>query len=393
MASAPPPVDPPDADFPPDWPKVKPVEALRFFRAKGFTFGFSWQDVWQDEHDRAFTVAKAMTRDLLEDIRAAMDRAIDEGQTAAMFAKELRPILQAKGWWGRKWAIDPETGEQRVVQLGSPSRLRTIYRTNMRTAQAAGRWERIDRNKKAFPFLEYSSVMDGREREEHHAWDGTILPVDDPWWDTHFPPCGWNCRCTVKARNQRMMDAKGLKLTTSPRVFPAREWVNKRTGEIHSIKRGIDPGWAYHPGKSALDGVTPAPIAPGAGSIDVTASAVWASRLGLSRGATAALAGFFGAFEMASVAQASRGKIIRDAEGWPMAISLRLFRDAAGRIVPPSEKRLKGLSAVAQTLLKPESIRWQWVRGDNGRMLLMRRYVSDGAIVDVGGEGWRFAVR
>lgn len=83
-------------------PLLPPVEAISFFRKKGFRFGFSWQDVWQSEHARAFTVAKAMTRDLLEDIRAALDTAIADGTTLETFTANLRPTLEAKGWWGRK---------------------------------------------------------------------------------------------------------------------------------------------------------------------------------------------------------------------------------------------------------------------------------------------------
>jgi uncharacterized protein with gpF-like domain len=159
---------------------VPPAEAIAWFRAKGYQFGFSWQDVEHEEHGRGFTVAKAMTRDLLETLREAVDRAIAEGETLQMFAKELRPRLEAAGWWGRKEMVDPATGESELVQLGSPRRLKTIFETNMRTSYAAGRWERIERNKRAFPFLEYVSVMDGRERPQHHAWHGTVRPSTIP---------------------------------------------------------------------------------------------------------------------------------------------------------------------------------------------------------------------
>lgn len=367
------------AEEEPAIPLVKPLEALRYFRAKGFQFGFDWRDVWQDEHAAAFTVAKAMTRDLLEDIRAAVDTAIDEGETLAMFAKKLTPTLVKKGWWGRKLQTDPDTGVDRVVQLGSPHRLRTIYRTNMRTAQAAGTWERIQRSKKLFPFIEYSSVMDGRERPEHHDWDGTILPVDHPWWDTHYPPCGWGCRCRPKSRNQRMLDAKGLKVTTSPIAFPVRDYVNKRTGEITKLERGIDPGWSYNVGKASLDGLAPPPLSGDQGEAAMASTNV-----------VQILAPFFAPFTLVGEGAIRRGRVFEDAAGWPLAISLGLFRDSGGHIVPPPARRHRHLPVVAEAIAEPLEIRLRWIRDRSGAMMLMRRYIGRAAVVDIGGRGWRF---
>ena len=69
-----------------------------------------------------------------------MQEALDEGKTGRWFEKELTPLLQKKGWWGKKETVDPETGEIERVQLGSPWRLQTIYRTNLQTAYMAGRY-------------------------------------------------------------------------------------------------------------------------------------------------------------------------------------------------------------------------------------------------------------
>lgn len=242
-------------------PKVDPAEAIRHFERKGFEFSFDWKDVWQGEHAKAFTVAKAMTRDVLETIRGAVGSALAEGKTFAEFADELRPELQKRGWWGKQTMTDPATGKTGIVQLGSPRRLRVIFNTNMRTAYAAGRWERIQRTKQAFPFLRYVSVMDGREREEHHAWHGTILPVDDPWWDTHYGPCDWGCRCTAQSLNLRMIERKGYKVSLEPQRLGETGYFNPRTGEMTKLENGIGPGWAYNVGKAYLDGVTPRPLA------------------------------------------------------------------------------------------------------------------------------------
>mgnify|MGYP000246292363 CR=1 FL=1 len=48
--------------------------------------------------------------------------------------------------------------------------------------------ERIEQNKAEAPYLMYDAVMDEATRDEHAAWDGTVLPVSDPWWNTHTPP-------------------------------------------------------------------------------------------------------------------------------------------------------------------------------------------------------------
>ncbi|MFW6027181.1 MAG: head morphogenesis protein, partial [bacterium] len=140
-----------------DLQPLPPAEAIRFFEGKGFQTGFDWRDVWQQEHARAFTVAKAMRLDVLETIRQELDAAIKEGKTLRQFQAELRPRLHKLGWWGRKVETDPKTGERRVVQLGSPRRLKTIFDVNMRTAHSAGRWARAERVKEDRPFLMYSA--------------------------------------------------------------------------------------------------------------------------------------------------------------------------------------------------------------------------------------------
>jgi uncharacterized protein with gpF-like domain len=90
---------------------LDPVEAVAFFRKKGLAASFNWKDVWAEEHAVAFTVAKAMRVDILEDIRGAVDAALAKGIPFHEFQKNLAPILQAKGWWGKRDMIDPLTGE------------------------------------------------------------------------------------------------------------------------------------------------------------------------------------------------------------------------------------------------------------------------------------------
>ncbi|MGB0683396.1 MAG: phage minor head protein [Magnetovibrionaceae bacterium] len=233
-----------------DLKAMKPEEAIRYFKGKGYAFSFDWRDVWQAEHAHAFTVAKVTRMDLLQDIRDALDKALEQGIPFEDFRKNLTPILQAKGWWGRQDVRDPLTGEIVNAQLGSDRRLRIIFDTNLRTAHSAGRWERIQRTAKRRPWLRYVSVRDHRTRREHANWHGTVLRHDDPWWQTHYPPNGWNCRCTVQQLSDRDLDRRGLKETEAPAI-ETKPYRNKRTGEVIDLPKGIDAGFGYHIGQAA----------------------------------------------------------------------------------------------------------------------------------------------
>lgn len=253
-----------------------PREALAWFDAKGVKPSFDYIDVWREEHASAFTVAKGVQTDVLTDIRSEVRRALAEGRTFRDFAKDLTPTLQKKGWWGVQTMDDPLTGETRTVQLGSPRRLKVIYDTNMRTARSAGQWERIQRTKAGLPYLLYQLGPSRKHRPEHVAFHGLLLPVDDEFWSVHMPPNGWGCKCWVrqvsKGEHARLTKTgvrapepeqeinpdtglpTGHRMPTSVPVrtkapdLGTRQWINKRTGEVHQVPVGIDPGWDYNPG-------------------------------------------------------------------------------------------------------------------------------------------------
>ena len=232
------------------FPGPVPREALAFFDAKDLRVGFDHRDVAGREHAYAFTAAKAVQLDILDDLREAVRGHLAEGRTFESFRRQLTPILQKKGWWGAQEVIDPRTGDPVTAQLGSPRRLKTIYRANMRSARAAGQWERIQRTKRSHPYLLYSLGPSREHREEHVRWAGTLLPADDPWWADHFPPNGWGCNCRVRqvsqAEYERLRGRDGIR-TERPRRNMVG-WTNPRTGQTLQIDRGLDPSWAGNPG-------------------------------------------------------------------------------------------------------------------------------------------------
>ena len=61
----------------------------------------------------------------------------------------------------------------------------------------ARKWNGFEENKDQYPNLEYRAVMDSKTRDEHRRLNGTILPINHPFWKSYYPPNGWGCRCSV----------------------------------------------------------------------------------------------------------------------------------------------------------------------------------------------------
>ena len=247
--------------------KLPPRQAIRYFQSKGYAISWNWWETWQAAHAKAFTVAKATRLDVLQTIRGGLDRALRDGTTERTFLKEMEPALRKAGWWGQQTIVD-SAGNAEVVQLGSPHRLKTIFRTNLRTAYAHGRYRRQAANARSRPFWMYDAVNDARTRPSHAALDGRVFRHNDPFWDTHYPPNGWGCRCRVRALTQSQVEKRGLTVSRGQRGLyqvEQKAGFDKRTGEEVTTEgteyrfrsRGKrhtllpDPGWSYNPGKAS----------------------------------------------------------------------------------------------------------------------------------------------
>lgn len=230
---------------------IEPQDAVRNFDERQLLLpSFRWQDVWQEEHQRAFAVAGVMREDVLAIFREGLESKFADAGTLADFRKAVRPALAAKGFWGDVEITDPDTGETRITRFDD-RRLQLVYDVNVRQSYAAGKWQRYQLTKKRLPFVLYRTMDDGHVRPAHQAWHNVVLLIDDPWWQTHWPPNGWRCRCHAIQLDQRGVDrltAAGQKLKLTA---PAEDWmphINPYTGEVKAVPRGVDPGFGYNPG-------------------------------------------------------------------------------------------------------------------------------------------------
>ncbi|MHB1305354.1 MAG: phage head morphogenesis protein [Acidiphilium sp.] len=211
-------------------------EAVDYFRQKASVPSAHWTAVMDEAHARSFAVAGATDKALIEDLRGAVDKAIAEGTGLGAFQKEFDAIVAKRGW----------------VHHGHPQwRARVIYESNMRTAFAAGRYAQATDPDvlAAFPYWEWVHTPVQHPRPQHVAWDGLVLRADDPFWDTHYPPCGYGCMCIVRSLSEGDLRRRGKSGPDASPKIEWREYVNKTTGLVTKVPTGVDPGWAYNPGK------------------------------------------------------------------------------------------------------------------------------------------------
>ena len=200
-------------------------EQVDFFRRKLNLPTEKFDEITRSAHDHAFVVAGGQESDFLADMRYAVDLAITKGETLDQFRKNFDSIVSQHGWdynGSRNW------------------RTSVIYLTNLRTSYAAGRYAQLTdaASLAARPYWRYVHSDDVLvPRPEHLAWDGLVIDARDPWWETHYPPNGWGCMCTVQAVAADELPKSG------PDESPTEPGDNT----------GIGKGWDYAPGQAAAD--------------------------------------------------------------------------------------------------------------------------------------------
>jgi len=381
-----------------------PDEAVAYLEAKsiGGRFSFAWQDVWQAEHVNAFVAAKAATADILTDLHAGLLSAMSDGWTKERYVAELEPLLQAKGWWGKKRQVDPVTGAEELVTLGTPNRLRKIYDTNIRMAHAAGRWERFMRSASTRPFLQYRHTPQEHPRPMHLAWDRTTLPIGHSWWKTHYCPNGWGCKCYVVSMRT------AARITSEDELaargdFDQVGWLNKRTGQVEQVPKGIDPGFAYNVGEARMAALAPPsipePQRPAAIGQRLPrslppppAARPLPPDVDVDTGIPADPQAVFEA--LADVLGVSEGEVFMDKAQVPIVMSKRMFEqhDAAGVSIGPKTglaSRAPLAEIFGAVLRDPDEIWHSLQSRADGTSVLVRNYIG---VFDVPSAGRQWFV-
>lgn len=107
--------------------------------------------------------------------------------------------------------------------------LQAEHQTAKRSGQAARQWAEYQADKDLFPNLEYIIIGDDRVREEHERLGGIIRPVDDVFWDKHYPPNGYRCRCSARPTDKQAT-GKPPKID----IHPAFQTNVGKTGKVFS---------------------------------------------------------------------------------------------------------------------------------------------------------------
>lgn len=198
---------------------VPPAQAIDHLQAKGLRVSAGWQTVDAATHARAFTVANVARLDVLEAVLQELGRAQREGLSNAQFADQLIPRLERKGWFagrGQPARVpdgsppDPATGELPTKKRLTEGRLKTIFETNMQSSMMAARYREFVANTDRRPWWQWVARQGGNRRPAHQAMNGKVFRHDDGLWAGAWPPCGFGCKCRMRARTDADLQAEGL---------------------------------------------------------------------------------------------------------------------------------------------------------------------------------------
>lgn len=134
-------------------------------------------DSFRDEFLHSFDVFSAFrVHKMQNDIAAQMIDEKGHVKPFGQFVKDVSPYIEHRN---RAW-------------------LQTEYNTAILRAQNAAEWKQFQDEKDVYPNLEWIQSTSPNPGADHMVFWGTVLPVDDPFWDEHKPGDRWNCKCELR---------------------------------------------------------------------------------------------------------------------------------------------------------------------------------------------------
>lgn len=180
----------------------------------------------EQEYQLALMASKLMLAEKVRTLIRAVEKAVETGAIPEQFdrADGLGQLIST----GLK-QFDP----------------RVAFQASLRSAYAAGREDRIDRDD-SITHVVRRTMRDARVRSSHQVLEGLVLPKADRARDGLYAPLGGRCRCKDIGIDQEGIDrlvARGVKLQFEVPALRQVIHVNKFTGEKETLPECTEPGW------------------------------------------------------------------------------------------------------------------------------------------------------
>jgi SPP1 gp7 family putative phage head morphogenesis protein len=141
-----------------------------------------------------------------------------------------------------------------------------LLRTHGFQAYQAAQYNVMDRQRDVLPYWQYLTMEDEKVRPEHAALDQIVLPASSPFWNSHYPPWDYGCRCQVVPISQDdrdELDEKDKKRAPDNQlVLEGSQAQRLEQGQLVRPGRSFDvrsprekeggSGYGWHPGDLRL---------------------------------------------------------------------------------------------------------------------------------------------
>lgn len=233
---------------PAEFAKLNFDEAIAYFRQQVPMTRQEWDALDYEARRWAFFVSAIARADLLQDIHAAILKALQEGTGLAEFRAEFDAISARRGW-------------QPSAEF-TPWRLQAILGQNIRNAYGAGRETQMALIAKDRPWRMWLHRDSITPRPAHRALHRKVFGGDDPVLAEIMPPCGFGCNCGVVAISGRDMKRMGLQPFTLTERVTIREKRTGRTASVPAINGLpiVEPGFVRTSGQGRRDALVQSAI-------------------------------------------------------------------------------------------------------------------------------------